>query len=93
MGILNGSKYITLTPDNENKSEIKKKLENDDLGNYDDKYIKIRFNSNDNLNANLPLKQELGMNCAIKIARSVFYDDNKYYSQVFLDECIYNLAE
>ena len=93
MGISNGSKYITLTPADENKSEIKKKLENDDLGNYDDKYIKIRFNSNDNLNDNLPLKQELEMNCAIKIARSVFYDDSKYYLQVFLDECIYNLAE
>ena len=89
MGILNGSKYITLTPANENKSEIKKKLENDDSGNYDDKYIKIRFNSNDNL----PLKQELEMNCAIKIARSVFYDGSKYYLQAFLDECMYNLAE
>ena len=33
------------------------------------------------------------MDCAIKITRSVFYDDSKYYSQVFLDEFMHNLTE
>ena len=39
---------------------------------YDEKYIKIKFNSDDDL----PLK---------KMLKLFFHEDNKYYSQFFLD--------
>ena len=41
--------------------------------------------------------QELALNKTIKIptitivARNVFYENNKYYPQVSLDECLYRL--
>ena len=64
-------------------------LEDNNSNNYDDKYMQIIFNSNNNL----PLKQELEILDVVKIIRSVFFDNNEYYSQVFLDECLYKLAK
>ena len=47
------------------------------------KYLmKIKFNSDDNL---------LKLNMLTVIVRSVFEEDGKYYPQVFLDECLYEL--
>ena len=49
--------------------------------------MKIKFNSDD----------ELALNKAIKIpsmmivVRGVFLEYNKYYPQVFLEECLYKL--
>ena len=54
-------------------------------GNHDEKYMKIKFNSG----VRLPLKKSLKLYNTIVIARSVFYEGNKYYQQVFLDECLY----
>ena len=64
-------------------------LEDNNSNNYDDKYMQIIFNSNNNL----PLKQELEILDVVKIIRSVFFDNNEYYPQVFLDECLYKLAK
>ena len=51
-------------------------------GDYDEKYIKIQFNSDDNL----PLYKVLKLpNLAIAV-KSVFQEDRKYYPQVFLEE-------
>ena len=44
-------------------------------GNYDEKYIKIKSNSGDNL----PLNEILKLNKLTVIIRSVFEEDNKYY--------------
>ena len=49
--------------------------------------MKIKFNSDDNLPLNKTLKLH---NMTITI-RSVFEEDDRYYSQVFLDECLYEL--
>lgn len=49
-----------------------------DLDEYNDKYMKIRFNSDDNL----LLKQELETRNILIIIRSVFCDSNKFYPQV-----------
>ena len=49
--------------------------------------MKINFNSDDNLPSNKILKLH---NITIVIG-SVFQEDNKYYPQVFLDECLYEL--
>ena len=64
-------------------------LEDNNSSNYDDKCMQIIFNSNNNL----PLKQELEILDVVTIIRSVFFYNNKYYPQVFLDECLYKLAE
>ena len=49
-----------------------------------EKYIKIKFNPDDDL----PLKSTLELHTMIIIVTAVFHKSNKYYSQVFLDECL-----
>ena len=54
---------------------------------YDGKYIKIKFNSDDDLS----LKKTLEFAKMIVAARAVFDEGNKYYSQVFLDKYLFKL--
>ena len=54
---------------------------------YDEKYMKIKFNSNDELAIN----KKIEIPSMITVARTVFHKNNKYYSQVFLAECLYKL--
>ena len=54
---------------------------------YEKDYMKIKFNSDDNLPLNKPLKFH---NMTITI-RSVFEEDGKLYPQVFLDDTLYEL--
>ena len=49
--------------------------------------MKIKFNSDDDLPFNKQLKF---INLTI-IVRTVFEEDGKYYPQIFLDECLYEL--
>ena len=56
-------------------------------GDYNKKYMKIKFNSDDNL----PLHKLLKLHYLTIIARSVFQEENKYYPQVSLDEYFYEL--
>ena len=60
---------------------------NDKLGEYGKDFMKIKFNSDDKL----PLNKTLKLHNLTVVARSVFQEDNKYYPQVFLDECLYEL--
>ena len=55
--------------------------------NYEKDYMKIKFNSDDNLPLNKPLKFHL---MTITIT-SVFEEDGKLYPQVFLDDTLYEL--
>ena len=66
---------------------IKKLIEkiNDKQSKYGKDLKKIKFNSDDNL----PLNKLLKLHMLIVIVRSVFQEDNKYYPQIFLDECLY----
>ena len=50
-------------------------------GNYDQKYMKIKFDLDDDL----PLKKMLELHNMIVVVRSVFREGNKYYP-VFLNE-------
>ena len=59
----------------------------DKSGEYEKYYMKIEFNSDDDLLFNIILKLH---NLKI-IVRSVFEEGGKYYPQVFLDECLYEL--
>ena len=98
---INGNKYLILDSTDENKELLKKyndafngirdviKTINGDKGNdYGKDYMKIKFNSDDNLPLNKPLKFHL---MAITI-RSVFEEDGKLYLQVFLDDTLYELS-
>ena len=49
--------------------------------------MRIKFNSDDDL----PLNKILKIHNLTIIVRSVFEEDGKYYPQVFLDECLYQL--
>ena len=49
--------------------------------------MKIKFNSNDGL----PLNKIPKLHMLTIIVRSVFEEDGKYYPQIFLDECFYEV--
>ena len=59
---------------------------NSKLVQYRKGFIKIKFNSNDNLSFNKTLKLH-----NITVTRSILEEDGKFYPQVFLDECFYEL--
>ena len=89
---------MTLVHTNESKDTLQKYEEvwskirdlirsiTNNLDNYDKKYMKIKFNSD----YDLPSKKTLKLQNMIIVVRSVFYDGNKYYLQVFFEKCVYN---
>ena len=60
---------------------------NDKPGEYEQDFMKIRFESHDNLS----LGRRLKLHMFTVIVRSVFEEDGKYYPQIFLDEYLYEL--
>ena len=54
---------------------------------YEKDYMKIKFNSDDDLPLNKPLK----FHAMTIIIRSVFEEDGKLYLQIFLDDALYKL--
>ena len=93
------NKYLIFDSTDENKELLKKyndvwngiknKIEEVSSGkcNYEKNYMKIKFNSDDDLPLNKPLKFYL---MTINI-RSVFEEDGKLHPQVFLDDTSYEL--
>ena len=97
----NGNKYLIFDDSvNENKALLKKYAdvwdgikneikainggkEND----YGKDYMKIKFNSDDDLPLNKPLK----FHAMTIIIRSVFEEGGKLYPQIFLDDALYEL--
>ena len=69
---------------------IKDKIEEVSSGEYDYEkdYMKIKFNSDNDLPSNKQLKFH---NMTI-IIRSIFEEDGKLYQQVFLDDTLYKLS-
>ena len=63
------------------KDQIKK-INSGKSGKYGKDYMRIKFNSDYDLN-----KQLKFINLTI-IVRTVFEEDAKYYPQIFLDECL-----
>ena len=55
---------------------------------YKKDFMKIRFESDDNLS----LGKMLSILRMIMVTRSVFQEDNKYYPQVYLHECAYEFV-
>ena len=96
----NLNKYLIFDSTDENKellkkyqdlwSEIKNKIEEASSGecDYEKDYMKIKFNSDDDLPLNKPLKFHM---VTISI-RFVFEKDGKLYPKVFLDDALYELS-
>ena len=86
-------------PTNESKEKIKKYEElwiqirdliqsiTKNSDDYDEKYMKIKFNSDDEL----PLNKTIEIPTITIVVRAIFLENNKYYPQVFLDECLYKI--
>ena len=96
----NGNKYLIFDSVDENKEVLKKyadvwdgiknkikAINGDKENDYGKDYMKIKFNSDDDLPLNKPLKFHL-MTITI---RSVFEEDGKLYPQLFLDDSLYEL--
>ena len=49
--------------------------------------MKIEFDSDDDL----PLNKQLTFSTMAAVVRSVLEEDGKYYPQVYLDKCLYEL--
>ena len=49
--------------------------------------MKIKFNSDDNL----PWNKTFKLHNMTIVIRSVFEEDDKFYPQVYLDECLYQV--
>ena len=93
------NKYLVFDSIDENKELLKKcsdvwngiknkiKEVGDSKCDYEKDYMKIKFNSDDNLPVNKPLKFHL----MTIIIRSVFKEDGKLYPQLFLDDALYDL--
>ena len=96
---INENKYLIFDSIDENKELLKKyndvfngirnkikKISGDECD-YEKDYMKIKFNSDDNL----PLNKQFKFHNMTIIIRSVFEDDGKLCLQVFLDDTLYEL--
>ena len=54
---------------------------------YDEKYMKIKFNLDDEL----PLNKMVEIPSMAIVVRAIFYENNIYHPQVFLDESQYKI--
>ena len=97
----NKNKYLVFDSADENKEVLKKLTElwdgikndietiNDGKkGEYDKDFMKTKFNADDNLALNKPLKLHL----LTIIVRCIFEEDGKFYPQLYLDDCLYELC-
>ena len=95
-----GNKYLIFNSIDENKGVLKKyadvwdgiknkikAINGDKENDYGKDYMKIKFNSDDDLPLNKPLK----FHVMTLIIRSVFEEDGKFYTQLFLDGTLYEL--
>ena len=88
-----------LVPTNESKEKIKRyeepwckvknlmRLITKNSDDYDEKYMKIEFNSDNRL----PLNETIEIPIMTIVVRAIFHENTKYYPQVFLDEFLYKL--
>ena len=83
---INGNKYLTPVPTNESKEKIKRDEElwskirdlirsiTKNSDDYDEKYVKIKFN----LDVELPLNKTIEILSIIIAVRAIFYENNKF---------------
>ena len=99
-GEKNGKKYLVFDFTDENEEVLKKytdfwdgiknkieKINGSKKGEYGKDFMKIKFNTDDNLPLSKPLKLDL----LTTIVRCIFEEDSKFYPQLYLDDCLYEL--
>ena len=98
---INGNKYLMLVPNNESEVKIKKYEElwskirdlirpiTKNSDDYDQKHMKIKFYSDDEL----PLNKTIEIPTMTIVVTSIFLENNKCYPDVFLDECLYKILK
>ena len=64
-----------------------KKINNGKLGEYRKDYMKVKLYSDDDL----PINKMLKFRILTIIMRTIFEEDGKYYLQIFLDDCLYEV--
>ena len=62
-------------------------MNNKNSDDYDEKHMKIKFNSDDKL----PLNKTIEIPIITIVVGAVFHENNKYYPRVFLHECLCKL--
>ena len=95
-----GNKYLTFASTEKNKKVLEKYTKLWDKikyhiqiinagksGEYVKDYMKIKFNSDDNL----PLNKMMKLHMLTIAVRSVFEENGKCYPQVYLDDCLYEV--
>ena len=101
----NGSKYLVFDSADKNKEVLKKYTElwngikneieaingskkgESSSAEYDKDFMKIKFDPDDNL----PLNKTLKLHNITIIITSILKEDGKFYSQIYLDECLHEL--
>ena len=56
-------------------------------GGYNKNYMKIKFDLDDDF----PLNKVIQIHNVAIVVRAIIHENNKYYLQVFLDECLHKL--
>ena len=95
-----GNKYLNIALTDSNTEVLKKyaevwsgikdqieKINDGQFGEYGKDYMKIKFNSDNNL----PLSKIVKFCVLTIIVRNVFEKDGKYYPQIFLDDRLYEI--
>ena len=98
----NGSEYLASDSKDENKEVLKKYTElwngikneiktinGGKKGEYGKDFMKIKFDTEDNL----PLNKQLKLHMLTIIVRSVFEEDGKFYLQLYLGDCLHDLLQ
>ena len=99
----NRNKYLTFASTDKNKKGLKmyimyiklwdkikyhiQTINAEKYSEHEKDYVKIKFDSDDDFTLNIMQKFHM----LTIIDRSVFEEDGKYYPQVFLDECLYEV--
>ena len=96
----NKNKYLNITSTGSDNEVLKKyeevwsgikdciaKINNNKLEIYAKDYMKIKFNSDDDL----PLNKQVKILSMTIIIRNTFERDGEYYPGIFLDECLYQV--
>ena len=96
---VDGDKYLIISSENsdimqkyqevfDGTNEIIKKINDYSQPiKYDDNYMKIKFNTDDNI----PLNKIIYFPAITIIIRSVTKKDDKFYPQLFLGDCLYEV--
>ena len=95
----NGDRYLNISPVKDNDEVLKKftdfweKIENlilkinGSIEEYDKDYKKIKFDSD----ISLPLNTVIKFHAFAVIVRCIIEKDSKYYSEIYLDDALYEL--